>query len=268
VEPILNFDFKGKVAIVTGAGHGFGKEISKQLAIRGARVAGTDILEDELMETQRELESVIKETNSSGSFTGIYADLSNSDSVNQLVEEVTRRFNTVHILVNNAGGVVGQVHHPIEEITDDQWDKVVKINMTAAFYTIRAVAKYMKQQNYGRIVNISSGAGRSVSLTGIQAYASSKAGQIGLTRQMAKELGPYGITVNNVAPGFVLSNPSTIKQWEAMGEDGQQNLTQSISLKRIGKPEEIAYPVLFFASDFASYISGQIISADGGSQLF
>src|SRR5438309_2851824 len=122
----------------------------------------------------------------------------------------------------------------------------------------------MKSRRYGRIVNISSGAGRSISLTGIQAYASAKAGQIGLTRQLAHELGPWGITVNNIAPGFVRSNPATERQWEAYGPDGQRALLDHIALKRLGTPGDIAYGVLFFASEYASWITGQVLSIDGG----
>ena len=122
----------------------------------------------------------------------------------------------------------------------------------------------MKKRRYGRIVNISSGAGLGISLTGIQAYAAAKAGQIGLTRQLAHELGPSNITVNNVAPGFVRSNPTTERQWEAMGKDGQERLIQSIALMRLGSPQDIVAMVMFFASDFAGWISGQVISVDGG----
>ena len=109
-----------------------------------------------------------------------------------------------------------------------------------------------------------SGAGLGISLTGIQAYASAKAGQIGLTRQLAHELGPWNITVNSVAPGFVRSNPTTERQWEAMGEDGQARLIQSIALQRLGTPEDIVHAVLFFASDYAGWITGQVLSVDGG----
>src|SRR5690606_657634 len=116
--------------------------------------------------------------------------------------------------VNVAGGVAGQVHQPIEKVADDDWQKVIDINLKSTFYMVRAVVPHMKEAEYGRIVNISSGAGRSSSLTGIQAYTSAKAGQIGFTRQMARELGRFGITVNNIAPGFVLSNPATERQWK------------------------------------------------------
>jgi 3-oxoacyl-[acyl-carrier protein] reductase len=122
----------------------------------------------------------------------------------------------------------------------------------------------MKRRNWGRIVNISSGAGLGVSLTGIQAYASAKAGQIGLTRQLAHELGPWNITANNVAPGFVRSNPTTEKQWQAMGEQGQQKLLDGIALRRSGTPDDIVCAVMFFASEGAGWISGQVLSVDGG----
>ena len=122
----------------------------------------------------------------------------------------------------------------------------------------------MKAAGYGRIVNISSGAGLGVSLTGIQAYASAKAGQIGLTRQLAHELGPFGITVNNVAPGFVRSNPTTERQWESYGLEGQQALIDRIALRRLGSPSDIAHAVLFFASEYAGWITGQVLSVDGG----
>jgi 3-oxoacyl-[acyl-carrier protein] reductase len=122
----------------------------------------------------------------------------------------------------------------------------------------------MKAAQSGRIINISSGAGLGISLTGIQAYASAKAAQIGLTRQLAHELGPWGITVNNIAPGFVRSNPTTERQWESYGEAGQRELVDRIALKRLGTPDDIAHAVVFFASDYAGWITGQVLSVDGG----
>ena len=126
----------------------------------------------------------------------------------------------------------------------------------------------MKSAGWGRIVNISSGAGRSVSLTGIQAYTTAKAAQIGFTRQMAHELGPHNITVNCIAPGFVLSNPSTQRQWESYGEQGQAELVSGIALRRLGRAEDIANGVRWFASDHAAWVTGQTISIDGGHALF
>jgi 3-oxoacyl-[acyl-carrier protein] reductase len=132
----------------------------------------------------------------------------------------------------------------------------------------RAAARSMKRRGYGRIVTISSGAGRSVSLTGIQAYASAKAAQIGFTRQLAHELGPFGITVNCIAPGFVLSNPTTQAQWESYGPEGQQALLERIPVRTLGRPGDIARGVLFFVSPAAGWVSGQTLSIDGGHSLF
>jgi 3-oxoacyl-[acyl-carrier protein] reductase len=156
------------------------------------------------------------------------------------------------------------VGRPLEEVTPQQWQAIFDVNVTGAFYLSQAVAPGMKAARFGRIVNISSGAGLGISLTGIQAYASAKAAQIGLTRQLAHELGPWGITVNNVAPGFVRSNAATERQWESYGAQGQRDLIERIALKRLGTPDDIAYGVLFFASDQANWITGQVLSIDGG----
>jgi 3-oxoacyl-[acyl-carrier protein] reductase len=191
-------------------------------------------------------------------------DVTDATQVAALIE----RIGPVDILVNNAGGVVGQVHHPIEKVADEDWRAVVDANLTSTFLCTRAVVPGMKAAGGGRIVNISSGAGRSVSLTGIQAYASAKAGQIGFTRQMAHELGRFGITVNCIAPGFVRSNPSTEKQWQGYGEEGQRRLVERIALRRLGTAQDIANGVKFFASSDASWITGQVISIDGGHSIF
>jgi 3-oxoacyl-[acyl-carrier protein] reductase len=227
----------GKVAIVTGTAHGIGASIAELLRQDGALVHGID-----------------KDT----------VDVTDSAAVGAFVAGI----GGADILVNNAGGVCGQVHHPLEEITDDQWRDVVDANLTSTFNCTRSVVPGMKERGWGRIVNISSGAGRSVSLTGIQAYASSKAGQIGFSRQMAHELGRYGITVNCIAPGFVLSNPTTIAQWEGYGEEGQAKLVETIAVRRLGQPEDIANGVRFFVSPASSWVSGQTISIDGGHALF
>jgi len=170
----------------------------------------------------------------------------------------------IDVLVNTAGGVAGQVNRPVEEVSDADWRVIFAINLDGAFHFTRAAAPAMKRAGRGAIVNISSGAGRSYSLTGIQAYASAKAGLIGFTRQTARELGAHGIRVNCVAPGFVRSNPASERQWQAMGEAGQQRLVDSIALRRIGTPEDIARAVLFFCGDDSGYVTGQTISVDGG----
>lgn len=257
----MQIDLSGRVAIVTGAAHGIGRAICTALAGAGAWVWAADILAEPLAGT------VAAVTGAGGSCQSAVVDLTDSEAVGQFVERVITAEGRIDILVNTAGGVVGQVGQPVETITDEAWDAVVKANLNATFYCLRAVAPQMKAQGGGRIVNISSGAGRSVSLTGIQAYASAKAGQLGLTRQMAHELGPWQITVNAIAPGFVRSNPTTERQWGAMGEARQQQLIEAIALRRLGRPEDIANGVLFFASDLAGWVTGQTVSIDGGRHM-
>jgi 3-oxoacyl-[acyl-carrier protein] reductase len=230
-------DLTGRVAIVTGTAHGIGSGIAAALEHAGATVHGID-----------------RDT----------VDVTDGKQVEAFVGSVGR----VDILVNNAGGVVGQVGRPLEDVSEEDWRAVVDANLTSTFLCTRAVAPGMKEVGYGRIVNISSGAGRSVSLTGIQAYASAKAGQIGFTRQTAHELGPHGITVNSIAPGFVLSNPTSIAQYESYGEEGQRRLVDGIATRRLGTAEDIAYGVLFFVSQEASWVTGQVISIDGGHSIF
>jgi 3-oxoacyl-[acyl-carrier protein] reductase len=224
----------GRTAVVTGTGHGIGSAIAEALHADGAKVHRVD-----------------KDC----------ADLTSSDAVREFFGNV----GDVDILVNNAGGVCGQVGHPLEEVPDEDWHTVVAANLTSAFLCTRAVVAGMKQRGWGRIVNISSAAGLTVSKTGIQAYASAKAGQIGFTRQMAHELGPYGITVNCIAPGFILSNPTTQRQWDNYGPDGQRQLMAGIATRRLGDPADIANGVQFFASERSAWVTGQVIAIDGGS---
>lgn len=250
----MNFDFSGKTVIVTGAAHGFGRAISVAFAQRGASVWACDVIEDELAETQRLCVAV------GGACTTRTVDVRRQFAVNDFVNEAGH----VDILVNNAGGVLGQVGQPLEAVSAEQWQAIFDVNVSGAFYCSQAVAPGMKAAHFGRIINISSGAGLGISLTGIQAYASAKAAQIGLTRQLAHELGPWDITVNNIAPGFVRSNPTTEAQWASYGDDGQQALIDRIALKRLGTVDDIASGVLFFASAHAGWITGQVLSIDGG----
>ena len=254
----MNLAFDGKVVAVTGAAHGIGRGIALAFATRGARVWACDVLDDELAETRRLGESA------AGSCTTRTVDVTDRRAVDTFIAEASAATGRVDILVNDAGGVLGQVGRPLEEISPADWHAIFDVNVTGAFYCSQAVAPGMKSAHAGRIINISSGAGLGVSLTGIQAYAAAKAAQIGLTRQLAHELGPWGITVNNIAPGFVRSNPTTERQWQSYGEQGQRELVERIALKRLGTPGDIAYGVLFLASEFASWITGQVLSIDGG----
>ena len=234
----------GRVAVVTGAAHGIGGAIADALADDGAKVYRVD-----------------KEPAALGRTAMTAADLTDPAAVAGLFAAV----GPVDILVNTAGGVVGQVGRPLEEVAEDAWRAVVDANLTTTFLCTRAAVPGMKQRGWGRIINISSGAGLTVSKTGIQAYASAKAGQIGFTRQMARELGPFGITVNCIAPGFILSNPATQAQWDGYGPDGQRDLVAGIATRRLGQPADIANGVQFFASERSGWVTGQVIAIDGGS---
>ncbi len=254
----MEFDFSGKTIIVTGAAHGFGRAISLAFARRGGSVWACDVLREELLETER-----LALAHDGVCATRI-VDVRDKNAVDAFVEEAAAASNRVDVLVNNAGGVLGQVGRPLERIAPEEWQSIFDVNVSGAFYCSQAAAPRMKAARSGRIVNISSGAGLGISLTGIQAYASAKAAQIGLTRQLAHELGSWNITVNNIAPGFVRSNPTTERQWESYGEAGQRELVDRIALRRLGTPDDIAHAVLFFASDYAGWITGQVLSVDGG----
>ncbi|WP_394649692.1 SDR family NAD(P)-dependent oxidoreductase [uncultured Deinococcus sp.] len=254
----MNVTFEGRTALVTGAAHGFGRAIALAFAARGAAVYACDVLEESLAETAALAQA------QGTPLQVARVDVTDRAAVQALAARAVQETGRVDIVVNNAGGVLGQVGRPLEEITEADWQAIFRVNVDGAFYMAQAAAPHMKRQGWGRVVNISSGAGLGVSLTGIQAYASAKAAQIGLTRQLAHELGEWGITVNNVAPGFVRSNPTTERQWESYGEEGQRRLLSGIALKRLGSPEDIAHAVLFFASEQAGWITGQVLSVDGG----
>ena len=251
----MRIAFDGRTAIVTGAAHGFGREIARRLATLGAEVWAADILDHEVSETARLAGERCHAQ---------HLDVTDSDAVQALAANILTATHRIDILIHSAGGVVGQVGKPLEQVTPAEWHSILAVNLTAAFWCAQAVAPTMKQANYGRIVTISSGAGLGVSLTGIQAYASAKAGEIGLTRQLAHELGPFGITVNSIAPGFARSNPSSEAQWQSYGQEGQRRLLDRIAMRRLGTPEDIAAATLFLASDYAGWINGQTLSVDGG----
>ena len=250
--------FEGKTVVVTGAAHGFGRAISVAFAERGASVWACDVIEDELRETVR------LGIAAGGACAARVVDVRDRRAVDAFVGDASAATGRVDILVNNAGGVLNQVGRPLEEVTPDEWQSIFDVNVSGAFYCAQAVSPGMKAARNGRIINISSGAGLGISLTGIQAYASAKAAQIGLTRQLAHELGPWGITVNNIAPGFVRSNAATERQWASYGVAGQRALVDGIALKRLGTSEDIAHGVLFFASEQANWITGQVLAIDGG----
>jgi 3-oxoacyl-[acyl-carrier protein] reductase len=246
-------NFAGRTALVTGAAQGIGQAIAQALAAAGARVHAADI-DGEAVER-----FAAKHRMSARAF-----DVSDRAAVHAAIEGIVATDGRLDILVNAAGGVCGQVGRPIEEIEATDWHAIFKANVDGAFWLAQAVSRPMREARYGRIVNIASGAGLRPSLTGIQAYTAAKHALVGLTKQLSQDLGRYGITSNAVAPGFVRSNPSTERQWQRLGPEGQARFIENIHTRRLGQAGDIADAVVFLASDRAAWISGQILSVDGG----
>lgn len=251
-----------RVAVVTGAAQSIGLEIAKTLAAAGAHLVLADIADlYECEEACRSYGVDVVATNT---------DVTSEDAVGRLAAETVDRFGRVDILVNNAGGVTGLgiPFRPLEEFSLSDWQRIVDLNLTAPFLVTRAFARQFKEQESGRIVVISSGAGRSTSRTGIHAYTAAKAGVLGLCRQIARELGPYGVTANAVCPGFILANDRLRKLWADADDEYKQSFLQGLALRRTGEAAEIADAVLFLASDASRYITGQTLGVDGGHWMF
>jgi len=243
-----------RTALVTGVGGGIGAAIAARLARDGARVVVTDLPGEALEAAAARL-----------GLPDVAADLGAPGEAAGLVASVARAHGAPAILVNAAGGVRGQVGRPLEEVPEADWRAIFAANVDSAFFLAQAVAPHMRAAGWGRIVTISSGAGLRPSLTGIQAYTAAKHALVGLTKQLSHELGPHGITVNSVAPGFVRSNPASERQWQSYGAEGQRRLIERIHTRRLGTPGDIAAAVTFLAGEEAGWISGQVLSVDGGT---
>jgi 3-oxoacyl-[acyl-carrier protein] reductase len=244
----MNIDLTGKIALVTGSGRGIGKAIAVKLAAAGAAVVINDI-EESSAATAAEIRQTGKES------LFIRANVSSSTEVNQMIEQIIQTYGKLDILVNNAGITRDGL---AMRMSDEDWDAVLNINLKSFFYCSRAAVKYMLRQRSGRIINISSISGIMGNVGQIN-YSAAKAGIIGLTRSLAKEMGSRQITVNAICPGFIETD-MTAKLSDAIKEEAKKR----IPLASFGKPEDIAAAVTFFASDYARYITGQFICIDGG----
>ena len=247
-------DLSEKVAIVTGAGGGMGLAIARRLASGGAKVIANDISLKSAEKTVDDLAKAGREA------VAIAGDVSASRDVERMVESALARFGAVHVLVNNAG-----VLRPtrVVDMKEEEWDLIIRVNLKGTYLCSRAVLPAMQRQGWGRIVNLSSSAGRSTSTVGGAHYTASKAGMLGFTRHLAREMGRDGITVNAVCPGLIdtdmVRSTITPEQADAYAE--------RFPVNRLGKPREVAELVAFLATDRASYITGASLDINGGALM-
>ncbi|MDQ4481080.1 3-oxoacyl-ACP reductase FabG [Bacillus cereus] len=241
----------GKTAVVTGAAQGIGKEIARVYAKLGAKVLISDVNEEKLQKTTREFLD-------EGYEVSLYrCDVSNQNEAKSLIEYAVQKFGTLHILVNNAGITRDAMLHKMEK---SSWEQVLQVNLTGVFYCMQPALLYMRQQGYGRIINISSiSRGGNI---GQANYAATKAGVVGLTKTAAKEVGSFGITCNAICPGFMDTDMT-----KTIPDKVKEKMVGAIPVGRIGTPEDIANAAAFLASEYASYITGEVLNVSGGLQV-
>jgi 3-oxoacyl-[acyl-carrier protein] reductase len=242
-------DLEGKCAVVTGGGRGIGKSICLALARKGADVAAVDVLEAEVSATAKELEDLGRKA------AGIVCDVTSPADVQAMFSRVVDGLGGVHILINNAGITRDGL---LMRMSDDDWRKVIDVNLSGVFNCCREASKYFIKQRFGRIVNISSVVGL-MGNAGQVNYSASKAGVVGLTKSVAKELASRGVTANAVAPGYI-----DTQMTRAISDEARSRLTGLIPVARLGTVDDVANVVAFLVSDEAGYITGQVIKVDGG----
>ena len=243
-----------QVAIVTGAAQGMGAAIAGRLSAEGAKVVLSDINVEKVAGVAERINATIE-----GSAMSMKTDVTKEDEVAEMVEATIAHYGSVGILVNNAG-----ILYPtrIDHVTKAEWDEVLDVNLNGSFLCSKAVLPIMKKNNFGRIVNMSSSAGRSVSTLGGVHYTAAKAGVLGLTRGMAKEVAPFGITVNAICPGLI----DTEMARENCTPEQLRAYEESFPISRLGTPEEVAQLIAFLATD-AAYITGASIDINGGDLM-
>ena len=239
----------GKVALVTGAAQGIGKAVALLLARNGADIVVSDINLEKAEETAKEVQILGRKA------LAIKVDVAKSDDVDKMVQAILAQFGHIDILINNAGIARDKL---ILRMTEEDWDAVLNINLKGTFNCTKAVVRHMSKQKSGKIVSIASVVGE-MGNAGQGNYAASKAGVIGFTKTIAREFAQRGINVNAIAPGYI-ETPMT----EALPDKVKEDLKRLIPMDRLGKPEDVAEAVLFFVSESANYITGQVLNVNGG----
>lgn len=242
----------GKTALVTGASRGIGQAISRRLAVAGANVAGLDVDAGPLHETQALVEENDRE------FMAIEADVTEFDQMDEAAKQVVDTFGSLDVMVNNAGITRDNL---LIRMDQKDWDQVIAVNLTGVFNGVKAVARPMMRQKNGSIVNISSVVGL-LGNPGQVNYSASKAGVLGVTKSAAREMAKRGVRANAVAPGYIKT-----RMTEELGDEAREALMNQIPLQQLGTPEDVAEAVLFLSSDASRYITGQVISVDGGMAM-
>lgn len=247
--PALQVNLSDKTAIVTGASQGLGKAVAQTLAANGARVACVARNVDKLNQTVQQIQEA------GGEAEAFACDVTERESVDGLVDQVVEQWEKLDILVNNAGITRDTL---LPRMSDDEWDTVINTNLRGCFLFTRAASRYMMRARYGRIINMSSVSGI-IGNPGQTNYSASKAGLIGLTRSLSRELAGRKVTVNAVAPGFIESDMTA-----ALGDMIIDEVKKRIPAKRLGTADDVAAAVLFLAGDAAAYITGHVLTVDGG----